>query len=74
MASRALVKTSAAIDDLLGRTFAFHEDGYTIKASVTITAYDPEKGWRLDGGPGFTKEWVSDWMLSALLAEGVLTA
>ena len=63
-----------AIDDLLGRTFLFHEDGYTIKASVTIVGHDPAKGWRLDGGPRFTQAWVSDAMLDVLLEEGVLTA
>lgn len=61
----------AAVDDLLGRTFQL-SDGYTIHGSVTIVAHDPKKGWRLDAGPGFTKEWVSELMLTALLSSGVL--
>jgi hypothetical protein len=61
-------------DDLLGRTFLFH-DGSTIRASVTIVAYDPRGGgsWRLDAGPGYTKTWISNLELRRLIGEEVLS-
>jgi hypothetical protein len=64
-------EVTTAIDDLLGRTLLFREDGYTIKAAVTIVARDPARGWKLSA-PGYTQAWVSDLMMSALLTSGVL--
>lgn len=60
-----------AVDDLLGRSFLFH-DGYDIHTVVTVIAHDPDKGWKLDAGPSFTQPWVSHAMLTYLFTQDVL--
>ena len=59
-----------SVDSLLGREYLFH-DGGTIRAIVTIVAWDPDRGWKL-AGSGFTSAWVDRGMFRRLLKEGVL--
>ncbi len=56
-----------APDDVLGRSYCFFGGNL-----LTVIARDPNKGWLLTG-QGYDKAWVSDLMMTALLAEGVLS-
>lgn len=60
-------------DDWLGRDLTLYRADRvgTIRSTITITAYDPEKGWRLIGA-GFSAAWITSEMLEDLLMAGVL--
>ena len=61
--------------DLLGRDLTFNRADRvgTVRTRVTITAFDPEKGWRL-AGPRYAPAWVTAAMFKRLLTAGVLEA
>ena len=60
---------------ILGRDFTFNRADRvgTVRTRVTVTAFDPGRGWKLSG-PRYAPAWVTAAMFKRLLATGVLEA